>query len=181
MAEESTAAARSSFGRRRKATLTDDDPSSDDSTRDDDGWSPSEDAALKKSVEQHGRNFKKIAKELGTTRTEAQLEARMAKVGVLRVSSQAWCPVEMSRLQVSRPGNVKGPWQKHEDDIILRCLEEGVTKWSDIADRVTGRIGKQCRERFFNHLDRKSEMLSAYVDPPGCLRVFNVFPDSRHQ
>ena len=59
--------------------------------------------------------------------------------------------------QVSRSGAVKGPWQKHEDDIILKCLEEGVTKWSDIADRVTGRIGKQCRERFFNHLDREAE------------------------
>ena len=75
------AAARSSFGRRRKATLTDDgDGSSDDSTFEDDGWSPSEDAALRKCVEQHGRNFKKIIKEMGTTRTEAQLEARIAKV-----------------------------------------------------------------------------------------------------
>jgi len=54
------------------------------------------------------------------------------------------------------PGAVKGPWQKHEDEIILKCLEEGVTKWSDIADRVTGRIGKQCRERFLMRLDRES-------------------------
>jgi hypothetical protein len=26
-------------------------------------------------------------------------------------------------------------------------------KWSAIADRLPGRIGKQCRERWFNHLD----------------------------
>jgi len=57
-----------------------DEGDSDDSGGDEEGWSPSEDAALKRSVEIHGRNFKKIAKELGSTRTEAQLEARMAKV-----------------------------------------------------------------------------------------------------
>ena len=80
MAEESAAAAvRSSFGRRRKSTVAD-EGDSDDSGGDEEGWSPSEDAALKRSVEIHGRNFKKIAKELGSTRTEAQLEARMAKV-----------------------------------------------------------------------------------------------------
>jgi hypothetical protein len=29
----------------------------------------------------------------------------------------------------------------------------GTTKWSQIALHVPGRIGKQCRERWFNHLD----------------------------
>lgn len=35
-----------------------------------------------------------------------------------------------------------------------------VTKWSLIADKIPGRIGKQCRERWSNHLDpalRKGE------------------------
>ena len=31
--------------------------------------------------------------------------------------------------------------------------EQGMTKWRDIAARVTNRIGKQCRERWDNHLD----------------------------
>lgn len=26
-------------------------------------------------------------------------------------------------------------------------------KWSVVASRLPGRIGKQCRERWFNHLD----------------------------
>ena len=36
---------------------------------------------------------------------------------------------------------------------------EGVVKWAEIAKILKGRLGKQCRERWFNHLcpaDRKS-------------------------
>lgn len=29
----------------------------------------------------------------------------------------------------------------------------GNVKWSEIANQLPGRIGKQCRERWFNHLD----------------------------
>jgi hypothetical protein len=57
-------------------------------------------------------------------------------------------------MQVLRPGLVKGPWRSEEDAVIVRCLQEGITKWSEIAERIPGRIGKQCRERYFNHLDR---------------------------
>jgi hypothetical protein len=60
-----------------------------------------------------------------------------------------------SHPQVLRPGLVKGPWTPEEDETIHRCLAEGITKWSEIADRIPGRIGKQCRERYFNHLDRE--------------------------
>lgn len=56
-------------------------------------------------------------------------------------------------LQVLRPGLIKGPWMPEEDATILRCLADGIVKWSDIADRIPGRVGKQCRERYFNHLD----------------------------
>ena len=52
-----------------------------------------------------------------------------------------------------RPGLVKGPWTKEEDDTIVNCINSGVTKWSEIAAKIPGRIGKQCRERWFNHLD----------------------------
>ena len=35
----------------------------------------------------------------------------------------------------------------------MSCINQGITKWSEIASRIPGRIGKQCRERWFNHLD----------------------------
>ncbi len=50
--------------------------------------------------------------------------------------------------QVLRPGLVKGPWTRDEDDIISECMLAGITKWSEIAQRIPGRIGKQCRERW---------------------------------
>ena len=53
--------------------------------------------------------------------------------------------------KVLRPGLVKGPWTPEEDAMILNCLQQGISKWSEIADAIPGRIGKQCRERFFNH------------------------------
>ena len=52
--------------------------------------------------------------------------------------------------KVLQPGLVKGPWTKEEDQIIIDCIEAGITKWSEIAERIPGRIGKQCRERWFN-------------------------------
>lgn len=56
----------------------------------------------------------------------------------------------------SQPGLHKGPWTAMEDDILTNLvtkLGSGKTKWSTIAEYLPGRIGKQCRERWFNHLD----------------------------
>jgi predicted RNA-binding protein len=49
-------------------------------------------------------------------------------------------------------GSIKGLWSAEEDAIIKRCVESGVGKWSVIAEHVPGRNGKQCRERYENHL-----------------------------
>jgi hypothetical protein len=38
---------------------------------------------------------------------------------------------------------VKGPWTEEEDNIIRKCREEGMQKWSEIAKFAEGRIGKQ--------------------------------------
>ena len=48
---------------------------------------------------------------------------------------------------------MKGRWTKEEDQTIIACIKAGITKWSEIAERIPGRIGKQCRERWFNQLD----------------------------
>lgn len=37
--------------------------------------------------------------------------------------------------------------------MIQECMRQGISKWSDIASRIPGRLGKQCRERWVNHLD----------------------------
>ena len=49
---------------------------------------------------------------------------------------------------------IKGPWTKEEDELLCKLVgQHGPKKWSVIASQVPGRIGKQCRERWLNHLD----------------------------
>ncbi|XVF12073.1 hypothetical protein REPUB_Repub08aG0083200 [Reevesia pubescens] len=48
---------------------------------------------------------------------------------------------------------VKGQWTIEEDRLLIQLVEQyGVRKWSHIAQLLPGRIGKQCRERWHNHL-----------------------------
>ena len=100
-------------------------------------WSLEEDTQLKDIVKIHGpKNWRKIAEILGSTRTDVQCLHRWNKV--------------------LRPGLHKGSWTEEEDEIVKNMvLECGIkkVKWSSIAECLPGRIGKQCRERWFNHLD----------------------------
>jgi hypothetical protein len=62
---------------------------------------------------------------------------------------------------------VKGPWSKEEDDTVMHLVHKyGPKKWSLIASFLPGRIGKQCRERWHNHLnpDIKKECWSQEED-----------------
>ncbi|XP_071700444.1 transcription factor MYB3R-4-like [Rutidosis leptorrhynchoides] len=97
-------------------------------------WSAEEDEILCRAVQQfNGKNWKKIA-ECFKDRTDVQCLHRWQKV--------------------LNPELVKGPWSKEEDEIIIRLVEQyGAKKWSTIAQHLPGRIGKQCRERWHNHLN----------------------------
>ena len=98
-------------------------------------WSKDEDAALRHGVSVVGaRQWKRISVEfLHNQRSDVQCLHRWQKV--------------------LRPGLVKGSWEKEEDETIVRCIQNGIVKWSEIAAHIPGRLGKQCRERWFNHLD----------------------------
>ena len=98
-------------------------------------WTSEEDRKLREGVNAVGpTKWKRISDEyLGGKRSDVQCLHRWQKV--------------------LRPGLVKGPWKKEEDAMIIKCLKENITKWSTIAGYIPGRIGKQCRERWFNHLD----------------------------
>ncbi|KAJ1263156.1 hypothetical protein BS78_09G162400 [Paspalum vaginatum] len=48
---------------------------------------------------------------------------------------------------------VTGQWTSEEDSLVKELVEMlGEKKWSIIAKSLPGRIGKQCRERWFNHV-----------------------------
>jgi len=56
--------------------------------------------------------------------------------------------------KVLNPDVVKGPWTTEEDNQVVELVKKyGAKKWSLIAQHLPGRIGKQCRERWHNHLN----------------------------
>ncbi|KAK7255823.1 hypothetical protein RIF29_29245 [Crotalaria pallida] len=98
------------------------------------GWTAQEDETLRNAVAVfNGKSWKKIA-EFFPDRSEVQCLHRWQKV--------------------LNPELVKGPWTQEEDDKIIELVQRhGPTKWSLIAKSLPGRIGKQCRERWHNHLN----------------------------
>jgi hypothetical protein len=97
-------------------------------------WTEGEDALLRQAVSEFGgRSWKKIAQRL-RGRTDVQCLHRWQKV--------------------LKPGLIKGPWTPEEDATVIRLVQvHGTKKWSFIARQLNGRLGKQCRERWYNHLN----------------------------
>ncbi|XP_052162064.1 transcription factor MYB118-like [Oryza glaberrima] len=53
----------------------------------------------------------------------------------------------------SNSGLIKGGWTREEDEVLRQMVRHhGDRKWAEIAKSLPGRIGKQCRERWTNHL-----------------------------
>lgn len=97
-------------------------------------WSISEDELLTKLVaESRGVSWNELTHHFKGKTTQQILE-RWAKV--------------------LDPKLTKGSWTRHEDETIINFVREHGTKsWTKLACLLPGRIGKQCRERWINHLD----------------------------
>mmetsp|Transcript_11020 Transcript_11020/g.25921 ORF Transcript_11020/g.25921 Transcript_11020/m.25921 type:complete len:1068 (+) Transcript_11020:132-3335(+) len=56
-----------------------------------------------------------------------------------------------------KPGVRKGQWTDQEDAIVVDAVstsaEQPFTRWSDLASKLPGRVGKQIRDRWVNHLN----------------------------
>ncbi|KAG7240452.1 hypothetical protein INR49_026860 [Caranx melampygus] len=56
--------------------------------------------------------------------------------------------------QIKNPELVKGPWTQEEDTKVIELVHKyGMKRWSLIAKHLHSRNGKQCRERWHNHLN----------------------------
>ncbi|XP_070700872.1 transcriptional activator Myb-like [Pempheris klunzingeri] len=56
--------------------------------------------------------------------------------------------------QIKNPELVKGPWTQEEDERVIDLVQRyGMKRWSLIAKHLLSRNGKQCRERWHNHLN----------------------------
>ncbi|GAB1605008.1 myb-related protein A-like isoform X2 [Argonauta hians] len=97
-------------------------------------WTKEEDNLLREVVGQHGLNDWKLIAGYLPDRTCVQCQHR-------------W-------LKVLNPDLVKGPWTKEEDEKVLQLVNVyGPKRWTHISKQLKGRTGKQCRERWHNHLN----------------------------
>ncbi|XP_042657067.1 myb-related protein B isoform X2 [Tyto alba] len=97
-------------------------------------WTQEEDEQLKMLVKHYGQNDWKFLASHFPNRSDQQCQYR-------------W-------LRVLNPDLVKGPWTKEEDQKVIELVKKyGTKQWTLIAKHLKGRLGKQCRERWHNHLN----------------------------
>lgn len=103
------------------------------------GWSPDDDAALSELMKKYKNptDWDRISKEHGRGKSAKKCHER-------------W-------IRYLKPGVRKGQWQDHEDAIVIEAVttseENPFTRWSELAQRLPGRVGKQIRDRWVNHLN----------------------------
>eukprot|EP00588_Corethron_pennatum_P002560 CAMPEP_0194299750 /NCGR_PEP_ID=MMETSP0169-20130528/60884_1 /TAXON_ID=218684 /ORGANISM="Corethron pennatum, Strain L29A3" /LENGTH=751 /DNA_ID=CAMNT_0039049861 /DNA_START=551 /DNA_END=2806 /DNA_ORIENTATION=- len=103
-------------------------------------WTLPEDTRLKSTVDSNTHpitrkvDWGKVAVFMGPARSETQCIQRYQKL--------------------VNPSLTKAPWTEDEDRMVINLVtKHGPKKWSLIASHLPGRIGKQCRERWHNHLN----------------------------
>jgi len=138
-------------GRKRKAATTETGEPKLTAAEERTNWTKEQDAELKLLVDTHGgKEWKKIALLLQATPGKPTEK----EPGGFKADATQ-CLHRWSK--VLRPGLKKGKWSAEEDQIMKDMVAEagGIegVKWAQIAARCTGRLGKQCRERWLNHLD----------------------------
>uniref|UniRef100_UPI0037E87B18 v-myb avian myeloblastosis viral oncogene homolog-like 2b n=1 Tax=Semicossyphus pulcher TaxID=241346 RepID=UPI0037E87B18 len=97
-------------------------------------WTQDEDDKLKTLVQKLGPNDWKYIASYIPSHSEHQCQHRWFKV--------------------LDPELVKGPWTKEEDEKVIELVNlYGNKQWAMVAKHLKGRLGKQCRERWHNHLN----------------------------
>ncbi|CAM9838475.1 unnamed protein product [Chrysoparadoxa australica] len=129
-------------------------------------FDPSEDSGGSGSDEEeiHARQPKAAAKKSKASRWTVEDDSRL-RMGVSKHGPQAWKVVASEvpgktdmqcfhRWNKLIPTTNKGPWTDEDDRRVIELVTHyGPKKWSQIAAQLPGRTGKQCRERWHNHLN----------------------------
>jgi hypothetical protein len=102
------------------------------------GWSKTDDEKLTGILKKHKtKDWEVIAAEFGQGKTSKDCQER-------------W-------IRYLKPGVRKGQWTDQEDHIVMETVtnskEQPFTRWSDLAQKLPGRVGKQIRDRWVNHLN----------------------------
>lgn len=83
------------------------------------------------------------------SKTKRKPKTKRYKSNTLNVNASSAASEEKNREKI-----IKGSWTQEEDDILRELVgKHGPKRWSFIAEHLPHRVGKQCRERWLNHLD----------------------------
>mmetsp|Transcript_13602 Transcript_13602/g.27405 ORF Transcript_13602/g.27405 Transcript_13602/m.27405 type:complete len:769 (+) Transcript_13602:87-2393(+) len=143
-----------------------DDDSDNDSNWKGQLWSQEDDKKLKSVVSARKKTLRK--KKQGHLTDSSDLGINWQGVGSTMERDGDKCKERYNFLRQSQGGRGPVPWTREEDEQILALVaQHGAKKWSSIANNIVGRSGKQCRERWHNHLNpniNKSKTWTAEED-----------------
>lgn len=144
-------------------------------------WTRHDEEVLLELVSRYGESqWEKIAGKMRVGFTGAACRARWPQLRTSVIKVRTWRPrlaaAKAPPAASPKPSQRRltlvsylwrprqGPWTR-EEDILLRKMvaQYGTKRWSLIASRIRGRIGKQCRERWLNHLDPDVKKFGAPV------------------
>jgi len=94
------------------------------------------------------------AAEAAPNSDAAKSVAQLSAMSAALMASHGLSPSGDERIGQLEGGFVKGQWTKDEDELVCKYVElYGTKQWARIALVLPGRKGKQCRERWHNHLN----------------------------
>ena len=117
-------------------------------------WTPSEDNRLRQLVGRFGdKAWHLVADNMPESHSPAApVSAAEAAAATLRPNHHTAVQCMCRWKNVLSPEVRKGPWTEEEDEIVRELVEaaEGPDKikWREVAEHLSGRLGKQCRERW---------------------------------
>lgn len=103
------------------------------------GWDKEDDMHLMEIMKKfkNPKNWEPIARKLNRGKSPSEVQDRWTRY--------------------LKPGSRKGQWTDEEDAIVIDTVqnsaEEPFTRWSELAQKLPGRVGKQVRDRWVNHLN----------------------------
>jgi hypothetical protein len=131
------------------------------------GWSKDDDAELIEIMKKNKnvKNWEPIATKLDRGKRLVNigcngccvmsLHPLLISLSFMPSNSAQECQDRWTRFL--KPGSRKGQWTDAEDrfvmDAVTNSIEEPFTRWSDLAQQLPGRVGKQVRDRWVNHLN----------------------------
>jgi hypothetical protein len=118
-------------------------------------WTVTEDDTLRTAVEEQQQKSGGVGSSSSSISTSGiNWDAVATKMSAASFSRNADQCVQRWSKVTADAAAVKGPWTEDEDAKVVDLVAKlGAKQWSKIATHLPGRIGKQCRERWHNHLN----------------------------